>query len=646
MDDTKTDVAVAAGVIDVTDEEFAETLNNFRLLPDNAVPIAPSVGTVFMSRFDDGLRALKDRHKEWETNIDAYNMECAADLRYAHENMVRITVDTLLDYTYMRNPTVELSSERGADDDFVSALQSIVKAIINRKSLPGINLRPKAQRQIVVSHLTNFGILELTHQGPKGSVEQVLSVLDQTREKIKKEEDADELGKLFSLLDILNRELTNRRHEGIGVEFCSPFSFIVDPDCQEPDFSDARWLMKRTVMDEDHIKAEYMVYNPEMEAYYHRYDPSQPYEGRSRSVTDSREATETEIINNIMPDVPDEIARVRAKGKVAVVWVYDKSTRLKYLYLEGKWDTPLWVYEDEMGLSRFYPFFLLTFSNSVGSIVQPGEVAHYRTHEEQINEINKMSAQVRRRVFTKYVYNASAIDPEEARKLFNHINNDDTEVKGMGIKMRDNDRPIGEVWSPMLMPAVQLEQVFDKRDLVNGIDRATRINDAMRGVQFRTNTNTAAVDTYNEFANSRTDGLTDRIEGCMEDLLWAMCELIVTKVSPEQVQAILPAEKVKGFRQMTVEEFNLKYNVTVAAGSTEKPTSQMKKREAREIIQMLGQFGTAAPMTVLNIVGRLLQSAFSKFLFREEDAQRLAQEGQANLQKGISSTPQNQGTRP
>ena len=218
MDDTKTDVAVAAGVIDVTDEEFAETLNNFRLLPDNAVPIAPSVGTVFMSRFDDGLRALKDRHKEWETNIDAYNMECAADLRYAHENMVRITVDTLLDYTYMRNPTVELSSERGADDDFVSALQSIVKAIINRKSLPGINLRPKAQRQIVVSHLTNFGILELTHQGPKGSVEQVLSVLDQTREKIKKEEDADELGKLFSLLDILNRELTNRRHEGIEGE--------------------------------------------------------------------------------------------------------------------------------------------------------------------------------------------------------------------------------------------------------------------------------------------------------------------------------------------------------------------------------------------------------------------------------------------
>ena len=65
---------------------------------------------------------------------------------------------------------------------------------------------------------------------------------------------------------------------------------------------------------------------------------------------------------------------------------------------------------------------------------------------------------------------------------------------------------------------------------------------------------------------------------------------------------------------------------------------------------MLGQFGTAAPRTVLSLVTRLLRSAFSKSLVTDKDLQHLEEEGLAAMQKGVSTQgsqeqqqPQTQG---
>jgi hypothetical protein len=377
-----------------------------------------------------------------------------------------------------------------------------------------------------------------------------------------------------------------------------------------------------------------MIKSDEDDCYYYRYDKNVQFDMAS-SVSNAKVSTETAIIEAIMPDVSDAQAKLRVKDTLPIVWVYDRTTKLKYLYIEGQFETPLWVFEDTMGLSRFFPFFILSFSAPLTSIVQSGEVAHYIPFQREINKINRLVTRVRDRAFNKYVYDSSAIDPQEAKKLFEFIETPGTEdgVVALGIKLRDADKTLSTMFEPVKVPSAQFTEMFDKTDLTAALDRTTRISDAMRGAQFRTNTTNDAVGTYNEFASNRLEGLTDKIEITVEDLLWSMSELIVSKMTTQNISQLLTESEASKFKNMTVAEFNANYNLTIAAGSIEKPTSSSKKKEAMQIIQMLGQFGTAAPKTVIGIVAKLLRSAFSRVLVTDKDLESLEQESQQMAQQ-------------
>lgn len=641
-EDQKAAVAAEAGVIDRYDN-LDNALSNFRLLSENAIPIPPTIGERFSEFFDDGIRMLESRHKEWKENIETFLNEDAKDATSPTENLVRTTIESLVDFTYMRNPQAEISSLATNDKELAKVLQKILTALMNKKTLPGINLRPKVLKQIIFAHLTNFGILELTWQDEKGSLEQVLQVNEQVKEKIKSEQDPERANPLYELLDILQRELDVRKHVGIGVRVRSPFSLLIDPNCQELDLSDCKWIMDRDVMKIDHIKAEYTIYDEEEGKCYFKYRNDVELD-LNASTTHTKEAVETAIVDAIMPDVDSEQAKLRAKNTVPVVWVYDRTTRLKYLYMEGRWDVPLWVYPDDMELSRFFPFFILAFSAPLSSVVQAGEVSHYVSFQKEINRINEQISRIRNRGFNKYIYNSAVIDKEEAQKLFDFADSKDSKVEALGVKLRDQDKALSEIMEPLKLPSAQFKEIFDKTDLKEALDRTTRITDAMRGAQFRTNTTNDAVSTYNEFASNRLEGLTDKIELAVESLLWSMCELVVSKMTSAQINQILTTEDAQKFKSLSVTEFNRQHNLVIAAGSIEKPTSSSKKKEAVQIIQMLGQFGTAAPRTVLSLVTRLLRSAFSKTLVTDDDLQKLEEEGLAAMQKGVS-TPQ-QGGQP
>jgi len=649
IDEQKLAVAEETGVIEAS-QELDKALSNFRLLSENAIPIPPTIGARFQQFFEDGIKAQMARHKEWTANIKMFLNEEGVTSKVPYENIVRTTIESLVDFTYMRNPQAEVSSEEEDEKDFAIVIQKILNVIMNKKTLPGVNLRPKVLKQIIFAHLTNMGIIELTYQGEKGSIEQVFEVNERVKDQIKQEEDPVKSSQLYELLNILQRELDVRKNMGIGVRVRSPFSFIFDPNGQELDLSDQRIIMDRDVMRIDYVKAEYTIFDSETNAHYFKYNPDTVLDfgktGHPGNTGATRETAEADIINQIMPDVDPDQAKLRVQDTIPIVWVYDRTTRLKYLYIEGRWDVPLWVYEDEMQLSRFFPFFLLAFSASLNSIIQPGEVAHYISFQNEVNKINQQISKLRARAFSKYLYNSDAISPEEIKKLFDMINSTSDKVEAIGIKLRDQDRPLSELLEPLKMPSAQFKEIFDKKDLKEALDRATRITDAMRGAQFRTNTTNDAVETYNEFASNRLEGLTDKIELCVEDLLWSMSELIVSKMSSAYINRLLSTKDAKKFHNMTIDEFNRSYNLTIAAGSIEKPTSSSKKKEAIQIIQMLGQFGTAAPRTVLSLVTRLLRSAFSRSLVTDQDLEKLEEEGIAAMQKGVTTPQGQQGPQP
>lgn len=632
--DDEVALANELGVIDTEeDQDIYKALSETRLLGENAIPIAPNTGERFRIKFEEGLLALKEKHEEWLKNIELYTNKAGIVNNVAVENLVRITIETLVDFSYMKNPSAEFSAYDAKDKDFADLVQKIVMALINKKYSPGINLQPKIIKQMIFAHLTNFGVLELTYQGNFGSYEEVFDLNEKVKSKISTEEDPERLEALYGHLSVLQDELENRNHMGIGVRYRSPFSLIVDAKTENLDLSDADVVMVRDALDINHIRAEYGYFDEEENCYYYRYDANKKLPLEAGEVKETRTDTEKRILSQILSAVDSEQAQLRIKNTVNVVWVYDKITKQKYLYLEDSWETPLWVYADEMELSRFFPFFILAFSTPIASVVQSGEVAHYAAFQEEINTIGAQLSKVRRTGFNRLLYNSAMFDKQEVEKLMSFLNDPSIKTKALGVKIKDVNIPLSEILEPVKLPTTQFKELFDTSTLREALAKTTRVSEAAKGAEYKTNTTNQAIASYNETTNNRLEGLTAKIEAVVEDLLWAIAEISVSKMTELQVQELLSEEDAKAFTSISVKDFNIRHQIVLAAGSTEKPTSLSKKQEAIQVIQMLGQFGTAAPRTVMSLVTRLLRSAFSKTLVTDKDIALMEQEGQAGLQQ-------------
>jgi len=246
----KTKLAAELGAIPIEEEvrTLDQQLANFRLLAENAIPIPPTSAVRFSQFYEDNLARMKEFHVKWTAAIDAYTKTGSYDHSgngtVPQENFVRTIVETLVDLTYMRNPLPEFTSFDDQGKDLANVVTKAVTALVNKRAFPGLNLKPKLEKQIMFGHLTNLGLLKLEYQSPKGSIEDVMSVLEATRVQIKQEEDPEKAAKLYGLLDILQRELEVRKHSGINLRFVSPFAIIVGPETSDYDFSDTKLLME------------------------------------------------------------------------------------------------------------------------------------------------------------------------------------------------------------------------------------------------------------------------------------------------------------------------------------------------------------------------------------------------------------------
>lgn len=641
--ETKQEVMTDLNLADEQEElDPQEVLNTTRLLPEAAIPIPKAMEKIFETRYQQSSKFLDKYHKDWKKSFNYFqgepvtaNTEIGEDEEFPKENIVRTTVETLVDFTYMRNPDVEITALDNASKDMEKLLTTAVKNLVNRRGAKSLNLRAKMIKMIVYSHLSNMGILRLDFQEQQGSLEEAQQVYRAAQQKIKSAQDADEAAAYYDALDKIHEEFSQRSPFGITVANVSPFNLRIDPKCQNSDFSDADWIMEDDIMTIGHIRSEYMTYDETDGIYRFRYDPNVIFNDAEKPErTDASVAQQ--IISDLMPELDEDQKKIITEDGIPVVWVWDRATNQKYLYMQDQWKTPLWVWENSLNLSRFFPYFMLPFSTPLSSVVQRSEVSHYIPFQYEINEINRQMSRYRRLVFSLFLYDSTSIDSKEVDKLFTEIQRASNEIRALGVKLRDKDKSLSEALEPFVMPSVQFTPAFDKNDLKEGVQNQTRISEALRGMEFRTNTTNDAIATYNQFAQTRLDSLTDRIEQVVEELFWAICELIVSKFDNNTITNLVTEELAENFTSMSVEELNEQFALVVAAGSTEKPTSRAKKQEAMMILQILGQYGSGAPMTTMSLAMRMLRSAFSRAMVTDEDLKTLEMEGMANLQKGIS----------
>lgn len=648
--DTKNRVAQEAGVVE-SDNDFYTVFNSTRLLNENAIPIPPKLGERLKKQHDATLAVYKPYHDDWRNAVRVFDEEgSVADFMrtgVTKDNYVRQNVQSLIDFTYLRNPDAEFTplkdvEEGEPDDKFVKALSATLDVVISENNIHGIGLRKYIQRQLVTSHLTNHGIVKLDYVPKTGSLDDVRELYALAQKKIKEEEDPDKQAHLYSLLERLSEEMQNRRPMGLRLKNVSAFMFFADPLTTKDDFSDSSFVFEYEYLKESYIQSEFLTYDEEGECWYYRYDKSKKFTGgRSKTSGNAQDRAKEALVDELMPEAKEKEVEYYRTDTVLCVWWYDKITKQKYLYVVDDWETPLWVYQDELELSQFFPYFMLAFSPSIGNILRYSEASYYIPHQNRINENAKQKDFIRQNAFSTLVYNPKAVDPKEVTKLLSALRKPKKDgIRALPLILSNPEQKLADAFEPLIPPTAQMQEMFDDRHSIEMIQRGSRLNSAAQGGEFKTNTTNDAVAAYNEAAETKFSSITDMIEETTARLFWAITEVIVSKFDKDYVTTIIGANKGSNFQQMSIVDFNSQYIMRIEAGSSEKPNSIAKKKEAMQIIQMLGQFGTAAPMTIISIVAKLLRKVFSPHMVTDAELATLKQEGTAAMQKGVSTTPE------
>jgi hypothetical protein len=641
--ETLVDELMMPVVIDDEEVSEEELRQDFILLSENAIPIPPSMSTIVDERYEKARKAKEDIVEDWKESYTKYQYEGShQDTRDANsvakENMVRQNVSTLTSLGYMRNPTAELTTDDEEKKPLVSMLRDAAKSLVTKKQRPGINLKPKVNKATAVAHLTNFAVAKIEYQGMQGSLENVTQVYKKIEEKLQTEENPDRAKEQYELLDRAYKQLQISSTRGVTLSIRSPFNIFPDPKCTEHDLSDADFWFERIPMDLAFIKSEYTVEITEEDEdgktstqRYYKYDQAKPFDLEETSQRNEAANAKDVLMDELFPEFSENTRQELSKDTITCVEYYDRKARKKYLYIEDHWDCPLWVWEDELKLSRFFPYFVLSFAPALGSISQPGEVSFYAHMQDGLNEINHQAAWVRSVAFRNWYYDSQAIDSDQVDKIKKTLTESTSEIAMTPIKLR-GEKSLEDILMPLKLPSTQFAEIFDKGPYLESINRASRVSDAMRGEQFKTNTTNDAVETYNNFTSTLMDSITDRVESFVEEIIWAILEIMVSKFDKEQMSQLVSADKLDHFDNMSVEVFNNTVSMEIVAGSSQRPTSAVKKREAREIVQGLGQFGKVAPRSVLSIVFRVIKDAFSRTYITDKDIENLNQEAAQGME--------------
>lgn len=628
----------------------------YQQLGEARILVSKALGKTIEKRKCAALVAYEYVHKAWQEAYRYYNHNQVKDdggdnsvrgrspqtFRQGDgfENIVFANTSTMVPAIYAKNPDVSFTTQQDEDREFVSVLSKAVNAIFKRKTHPGINLKPRMKKAALHAELTNFGVLKLEYISKDDSREEAENQMQELYAKFKEAKDIKEVKEIEGQMQAIEAKMEFMELSGFKLTNLIPTMVIPDPMAENEDGSDSNWFLEETYLPTDYLNARFTKKDDKKSD-----ERNLIYKPTHRVKTESHGSRE-DMLGLVLETIESGDQSIKAhtdeqrqsylyQNMTKCWWYWDRVTRRIYLWADNDWTWPIWVWEDDIKTSRFFPYFILQFIPSTGGIVSPGEVSYYLDQQDEINRINKEIIRIRKLVFSLLIYNKNKIDSDDAAKLINMLKGEGNE-NAIGIDLPEG-MTMKDALDTLSPPSIQYKEVFDKGPIYSAVDKLSSVNDAVRGAQFKTNTVKAAVETYRDSAKVRIGNKTDAIEDTVADIAWTIAEILVSKVDPETIRGLVGDSAMKSWKGMSIEELNATCEVEVAAGSSEKPTASYKKEESIKVGQVLGQFGKAAPASTMKIILKLFSKSFPELDITEQDfadilkeATMIAQQGQTN----------------
>jgi hypothetical protein len=557
------------------------------------------------------------------------------------ENIVFANVNAQLPELYAKNPIVSVTSQPQQDatldeagDAFARAIEKLVSALFRMKYTPGVNIKPKAKRNVIIALLTNRAWFEVGYTQRDKSSEQAITDLQTLSDQLAKAEDDEEIREIEGKLTALEEKIEFLQPSGPYVRIRLPHQVLIDPNSSDPSGNDANWMMVEDMLPTAYINAIYGEENEETEEITSIFEPTHVLTGGG-SDDDDKEFSLFSKKDNAYSAYGFDTADQFDKACMTKVWyVWDKVTRRLEMYADNDWKWPIWVWDDPYGLQGFFPLTPMWFHENPVAMYAKGEVSYYLDQQDQINEINDEKRRAilwaRRNIF----YNPeTGITQEIADKILKG-----PDATATPIKLPEGMKGTDAIFS-IPPPSTAFANLFDKKDLYQSVDRIASTNEVERGGEFKTNTTNRAIDYYSTMGNMRMDMRLDAIEDALGDVGWKLAQLCLKFMDAQTVTQIIGIDVSQFWRPLDNLRDYSAFSVQVVGGSTQKLTTQQKKQEAVQVGQVMAQYVRAAPASALKVSLKMLSEAFDDFIISKEDWDSIAGEVQMMAQSQQGGAP-------
>jgi hypothetical protein len=617
----------------------------YQVVGDAAIPVSKSLGSVWKSRKD--LSAKKRERlglpKAWDTAIRYYHNDQSKHrvetgsgldrggiargigsnvlLDFAEtENIIFANTRTAVAGVYGKNPEVEITPGDPGQEDFAQLSEKLAAAVINKKEAPGVNLKAKAKRALISAFLTNNGWLEVGWNFKNNSSDEAVTTLNDLSQEWAKCKTAKEYEEVEAKLQALDDKVSFLTPSGPFVKFHPAGAVLVDPYSIEEDLSDANWVMIEDWLPTKYVKACYYKDGTNESIFKSTHVMSKDGDGKDAVSDIEQQVNNFSIFDSGRSYTELGYENEEAFNDACVIhcqWVWDKTTRRVYLFNDKDWSWPIWVWEDRYRYTDFFPVERISLVMSPKGGETMGEVGYYLDQQDAINFINAILHSIRHVTGTKYGYDPADMDNEQLEKILFSRG-----MKAFKVKVPEGKKMEDIFPKSIPHPALQHQQLFDKSQIYQSVDRISIVSDVQRGAQFKTNTTNDAIQQYAGVSETKYDDVIDQVEDFTGRVVYKILQLCWRFMDAETVTALIGQDGAQwsNLDDATIQRMSLR----VEGGSTQKPNTQAKRQETLQIGQVLGQFAKISPVVPLILV-RMLERAFDDMTVLPEEWEALKQ---------------------
>lgn len=648
-----------------------EETASYKMIGSSRIPVPRATGALFKSRKDIAIGRLKKKKtiEAWDEAIAYYKNDHAGKRtrtnpdnpgggseenfagggHSATENIVFANVSAVVPAIYAKNPDVSVRSTRGESEyEFARVAQRLLRTLIQKRTAPGINLKPIARRAVVTTTLCNVSYVEVGYTLREHSSDATMQEIMQLSQNLEKAKSPQEVEAIEGEIAALVEKVDLLSPSGPWCKFRGPKDVIVDPDAMSPDLSDAKWIMIKDYVDTSFLNAVYRQKDKDGKL-VSVYKPTHVLRASSDAGTtaaghdieiNSFSLLDESAGDNYQDYGFDDHHSYLSAQRTKVWYVWDKTTRRQLMYADNDWTWPIWVWDDPYGLEEFFPIYPLAFHTDPEDFYARGEVSYYLDQQDEVNHINSQIKRMRHRVSNTIIYNKSVVQDENSlRSVIQPASKDGVTLIGVNI---DPQIPLSGVVASAPTPALDHPQLFDKSRLLEAIDRVSGVSAVLKNVEYKTNTTNRAIESYEANTQTRLDEKIDAVEELIGRVAHAILVMCLQFMTREEVTELIGPEDAEVWpAAMSATEARKAFELTVIGGSSLKPTSQARKNNAMEMSQVLGQFAANNPVAFYLSI-RVLSRAFGdEFDLNNKDWNELMQSVEQQL--GQMQQPQQGG---